>query len=144
MAQMDFTLHAPVGAAFYVHVDGSIRLRFDSSQADKLLPWAREWLMLLEHYLKRRPGGSLAITDMPRNLEEINALVAKLNAQLAAERAGTEPEKAEPVNQPEVSPPVTPSVIVTKAQCPACLGVLNMPDEPICTTCNGTGAINAG
>jgi hypothetical protein len=143
---MDLTLHPPFGAAFYVHIDGTIRLRFDSSQKDKILPWAHEWVRVIEHYLKRSPGGALAITDMPRNLNEINALVAKLNAQLAAERAEAEPAPTSPAIMAEMLAVAAErnAELAKQIQCPTCLGMAKEPDEAVCSTCNGTGMVNAG
>jgi len=148
MAQMDLTLHPPFGAAFYVHIDGTIRLRFDSSQKDKLLPWAQEWVRVVEHYLKRSPGGALAITDMPKNLNEINALVAKLNAQLAAERAEAPSHNPKPDVVAIMAERLAVAAennaeLAKQIQCPTCLGMVKEPDEAVCSTCNGTGMVNA-
>jgi hypothetical protein len=162
MAQLDWFIQPPPGAAFHVAIDGTLRLRFDSSQADSMAQWARDWVRTFEQYTRMRsPQYMHNVGPMPKTLEEIHAFVAKLNAANKATQEPvpdpsdsiimTTPSPAPPASAPP-APPIEPQgspfqAGATKepslAQCSKCLGILNEPDEPTCEVCKGVGYVNA-
>ena len=172
MAQLDWLVQPPPGSAFQIAIDGTLRLRFDSSQADPMAQWARDWVRTFERYTAMRsPQATANMGPMPKTLEEIHAFVAKLNAankeaisaypKLEA-NSNYGKEETAPVIMTTPKPDDTTPPVITGAsdqwmptmfpqspkepaltQCPKCLGVLNEPDEPTCSVCKGAGYVNA-
>jgi hypothetical protein len=149
---MDWKVLMPRGAACYVNVDGSLQIRFDSSQVDTMVQWVRDWVLLFEQYANaRRPGGTHRdLGPMPKTAAEIQQYVDKLNLQLKLEREGVQPSVAKtltvdvPMGEPEtlaaVQTPPTPAKLV---QCPKCMGMRVFgPTDEVCDRCQGAGAIN--
>jgi len=166
MSQMDWKVLMPRGAACYVNVDGSLQIRFDSSQADSVLQWARDWVLLFEHYANaRRPGGSHKdLGPMPKTPAEIQVYVDKLNLQLKMEREGQPsvaktltvditPEEKLRISSTygkEPEPPKVEVIVTSKiptestlVQCPKCTGLRVIgPADEVCDRCQGAGAVN--
>jgi hypothetical protein len=119
MAQMDWFIQPPVGAAFYIGVDGTLRLRFDSSKVTEVTQWAIDSSKTFRSYLARHKASPIALAaEMPKTIEEINAYVKKLNEQLTAERAelGEAETQPSPVTMTQPEPGATrPLVTMQKS-----------------------------
>jgi hypothetical protein len=110
MAQMDWFIQPPVGSAFYIGIDGTLRLRFDSSKVTEVTQWAIDSSKTFRSYLARHKASPIALAaEMPKTLDEINAYVKKLNEQLTAERAELSEAETQPspVTMTQTEPEMT-------------------------------------